>query len=76
MRTAGPRVKKHRVNLTLVDSTMATLGALRASTDATSDAEIFRRALKTYAQNSGKTVVLRDKPGSAQPQPDVVLGFF
>ncbi len=48
MQAIGTKSKKHRRNLVLPETSMARIRYLREQTDAETDTEVIRRALKVY----------------------------
>lgn len=61
-------VRAKRRNLTLPDSSIARIAAIREKTEAASDSEVVRRALRLYESLlNGEAVVQDAKTGQAQP---------
>lgn len=61
-----------RFSITLSEKTADMLGALREETDATSDSEVFRNAIRLAfsvmeAQKAGYDVAIKNKEGNAAP---------
>ena len=65
--------KRNRVTISLSDKSVRAFRELKEATDADSDSEVFRNALRLYlallrAHREGKTVLLRDeKQGIVYP---------
>lgn len=70
MKTATAKVRRR--NLTLPDSSIARIAAIREQTEAASDSEVVRRALRLYESLlKGEAVIQDKKTGQVQ-----ALGMF
>jgi hypothetical protein len=64
--------RRNRVTISLSDKSVEAFRELRKQTDADSDSEVFRNALRLYlgllrAHQSGKKLCLRNPDGSLEP---------
>ena len=57
---------RHR-NLTLPESSIARIAAIRELTEATSDSEVIRRALRVYENLLEAGAIVQDKDGKTPP---------
>lgn len=65
-------VKKHRKNWSLPDATVDTIRAIRERTDAATETEVIKRAVRIYDhilrnQDDGGHLVLKDENGRDMP---------
>lgn len=63
----GASAKVKRRNVTLPDSSIARIAAIREKTEATSDSEVIRRALRLYESLLQAEAVVQDKEGKTLP---------
>ncbi len=56
-----------RRNVTLPESSIARISAIRQKTEATSDSEVIRRALRLYESLLESEAVVQDKNGRTLP---------
>ena len=61
------KVPVRRRNLTLPESSIARIAAIRNKTEAASDSEVVRRALRLYESLLESEAVVQDKQGRVVP---------
>jgi Arc/MetJ-type ribon-helix-helix transcriptional regulator len=64
---AETALKPKRRNLTLPDSSIARIAAIRERTEAASDSEVVRRALRLYESLLKAEATVQDKDGRSLP---------